>query len=284
MAAPTTTLEEAIWAVERATSLPEVWALVAENGDGLVDAWRLLSVCKAARVGVKEWLRTLPGLVVAYCGSATWGGRVRDVWRIDLATMRWEPMPSLVTARSGHACCAVRGTLVVLGGRTSGEGSPLSSEVEMLSSGAFVKLPALSCGPIREAVAIEVEDSDSAAGQVLLLGGEDGNSILSTVYLVDLATGACARHPDLLHSRMYHVAARLPDGRIICAGGFQESSVEVWGASEQGHANAAWTWTELPAIMYKICVPKNVFFSKKTKRPKPRSPGATPRRRQLHRA
>jgi hypothetical protein len=114
---------EANWAVERATSLPEVWALVAEKGDGLVDAWRLLSVCRASRTGLRGFLSTLPGLVV--CGGSSSGGTVRDVWRLDLETLRWEPMPALVTARQGHACCAVRGTLVALGGGvtrvTSGE-------------------------------------------------------------------------------------------------------------------------------------------------------------------
>jgi hypothetical protein len=60
-------LDEAHWAVERATGLPEVWALVAEHGDGLVDAWRLMSVCRASRAGAKDWLGTLPGLVV--CGG-----------------------------------------------------------------------------------------------------------------------------------------------------------------------------------------------------------------------
>jgi hypothetical protein len=63
MAAPTTTLEEANWAVDRATGLFEVWALVAAHM-GLVGAWRLMRVCKAARVGAKEFLSTLPGLVV----------------------------------------------------------------------------------------------------------------------------------------------------------------------------------------------------------------------------
>jgi hypothetical protein len=32
-----------------------------------VGAWRLTGVCAAARVGAKEWLRTLPGLVL--CGK-----------------------------------------------------------------------------------------------------------------------------------------------------------------------------------------------------------------------
>jgi hypothetical protein len=143
MAPPTTrasTRALANWAVDRATGLPEVWALVAVHL-GLVGAWRLMRVCKAARVGAKEFLSTLPGLVV--CGGYASGPRVKDVWRLDMATLRWEPMPGLVTGRYGPACCAVRGTLVVLGGSPTGGGCTPS--VEMLSSeeGAFVDLPPL---------------------------------------------------------------------------------------------------------------------------------------------
>jgi hypothetical protein len=179
MALPTTTAaleDDAHWAVERATALPEVWALVAENGDGLVDAWRLMSVCRAAREGATTFLSTLPGLVV--CGGrSSAAGHVKDVWRLDLATLRWEPMAALVTARRDSACCAVRGTLAVLGGMTlssspSSAALTSSTEVEMLSSGAFVDLPPLSRGGIHGAAAIEVDESDSAAGQVLLLGGK----------------------------------------------------------------------------------------------------------------
>jgi hypothetical protein len=53
---------------------------------GLVGAWRLMRVCRAARVGAREFLSTLPGLVV--CGGRSHGARVRDVWRLDLATLR----------------------------------------------------------------------------------------------------------------------------------------------------------------------------------------------------
>jgi hypothetical protein len=94
-----------------------------------------------------------------------------------------------------------------------------------------------------------VEESDSAAGQVLLLGGWNDNGPLTTVQLVDLATGACARQPDLLHRRYLSAAGRLSDGRVVCAGGVgddeSESSAEVW---EQGVADAAWSWRELPAM------------------------------------
>jgi len=62
----------------------------------------------------------------------------------------------------------------------------------MLSEGGeFVELPPLSCGEICGAAAIAIEESDSAAGQVLLVGGRllAGEGVVSTVQLVDLATG-----------------------------------------------------------------------------------------------
>jgi hypothetical protein len=126
--------------------------------------------------------------------------------------------------------------------------------VEILPSrvgAAFVTLPPLSCGGIYGAVAIAVEGSDSAAGQVLLLGGRDPASYfpLSTVQLVDLATGVCTPQPQLLRRRMCLAAARLPDGRVVCAGGIMgASSAEIWGPLEQGAQDAAWSWTGLPAM------------------------------------
>jgi len=34
---------------------------------------------------------------------------LEQVWRLDLATLRWEAIPALMDARSHPACCAVRG-------------------------------------------------------------------------------------------------------------------------------------------------------------------------------
>jgi hypothetical protein len=137
---PSTTRAEAeSWAIDRAVSLLEVWTLIAAFS-GLVGAWRLLGVCRAARAGVKEFLGTLPRLVM--CGGYAGTGDaevVSEVWGLDLATMRWEAMPALTCAREGHACCAVRGALVALGGWASASGIPQglapTSRVEMLSKG-----------------------------------------------------------------------------------------------------------------------------------------------------
>jgi hypothetical protein len=256
--APPNTRARANWAIERATSLPEVWALIAKHS-GVLGARQLMRVCRAARAEATEYLRNLPGLVV--CGGySNDGARVSDVLRLNLATLRWEPMPAMVTARFSPACCAVRGALVVLGGSTredegdgendGDEGDESVSKVEILSSseegGAFAELPPLSCGEIEYAAAIVVDESDSAAGQVLLLGGWHRSGQLSTLQLADLATGACAPQNNLLHARAYPAAGRLLDGRVVCAGGIDGyQSAEVWGPPEQGGADAAWTWTEL---------------------------------------
>jgi hypothetical protein len=250
---PAATSAPPSWHVERATSLPEIWARIAVFS-GPVGAWRLTGVCRAALEGVKEHLRSLPKLVVVYKERATTARAESDVWRLDMASLQWESMPALVPARHDQACCAVRGSVAVLGGVTVvGYKLTTTASVESLPSGegaTFVTLPPLPCGGISAATAIAVEESDSAAGQVLLFGGEDSSSHpLSTVQLVDLATGACTPQPRLLRRRSHPAVARLPDGRVVCAGGIRVgylSSAEIWGPPGKGAQDAAWSWAELP--------------------------------------
>jgi len=163
----------------------------------------------------------------------------------------------------------VRGALVVLGEVIKDEEDEITSRVKRLSKGGadwvFTSLPSLSCGGIAEASAIAVEESGSAAGQVLLLGGcDEEGAALSTVHLVDLATGACTPQPPLITSRNAFTAVRLPDGRTACTGGHGSlasaevwgppgshgslASAEVWGSWGSGESSAAWTWTQLPSM------------------------------------
>jgi hypothetical protein len=179
---------------------------------------------------------------------------MNSVWRLDLATLRWEAMPSLQVARAFHACCTVRSGLVLIGGQMSSD--EVNGSVEMFAEGgvAVTNQPPLSCGGIQGAAAIAVDESDSAAGRVLLLGGSvENEDVVSTVYLVDIATGVCTQLPHLLHARVLFAVVRLPDGRIVCAGGFDTdgtelSSVEVFEPPAQGALDTAWTWRQLPAM------------------------------------
>jgi hypothetical protein len=62
----------------------------------------------------------------------------------------------------------------------------------------------------------------------------------------------CTPQPQLLYARALFAAVRLPDGRIVCAGGGDDttplSSVEVFEPPAQGALDTAWTWREMPAM------------------------------------
>jgi hypothetical protein len=266
---PTTRRARADWAFSHVFALPEMWAIVAEHR-GVVGAWRLTGVCVAARVGAKEWLRTLPGLVV--CGGRTVGAvRTSEVWKLDLAELQWARMPDLTFGRDHHACCAVRGGVVVLGGFVEPEevaGEATVASVETLEAGeSMVKaLPPLSSGPVACSAVVAIDESESEQGQVLLIGGwtvEEG--ALSAVHKVDLATGVCTPQPPLLsrHGTLYGCsAARLADGRIVCVGsnhpGSLEGMAQVLEPPEDGTPSEAvevgcggWLWRYLPAMSAK---------------------------------
>ena len=69
--------------------------------------------------------------------------------------------------------------------------------------GEFTGQPPLTCDGIAGAVAIVANESGSAVGQVLLLGGYDVDyETVSTVFLVDLATGVCTHVSSLSSSSL----------------------------------------------------------------------------------
>jgi hypothetical protein len=261
-------------AAARVLALWELWFIIAAHS-GVVGAWRLAGVCRAARQGAKEWLRKLPGIVV--CGGRVLGGGgayTSEVWRLDLGALRWERLPDLTTGRFAHVCCAVRRGVVVLGGFDARRG--LTASVEILgrdSSGAvgntFDILPPLSCGSIRTWAALVIDESQSDRGQVLLIGGRDEGDPPSAVRKVDLATGVCTAQPSLLCPQGHHVydctAGRLPDGRIVCAGTtcMESSDEENSGMDEVEYhimaqvleppphgspSGASWQWRALPGM------------------------------------
>jgi len=203
--------------------------------------------------GGEKVLGSLPRLLVCGGSAAVGRGAVSEVWGLNMATMRWKAMSALLCTRRGHACSTVRGALVVPGGFVPRVGLPQgpTSRVEMLSKGAraFVELPPLSCGATYGAAVIAVDESRSASGQVLLLGGRNkDDTSTSPMRLVDLVTGISTPQADLLNVRSYFAAARLPDRGIIRAGGIGPATVEMLERPMQGALDAAWMWRRLPAM------------------------------------
>ena len=206
------------------------------------------------------------------CGCGTSEGAITNaVWRLDLAELRWERMSSLTLARRGHACCALRGTVVVLGGKHApyigGTGQSLPTDcftasLEILGYDSeteeriFKALPPMACIPYFGHCAVPIDESESELGQVLLIGGDDGEDVTSVAHhKLDLATGVCTPLPSLLSDgSQFCTAARLPDGRLICMGtseAFPDGiTAEVLEPPQQGNTTieASWRWRQLPGM------------------------------------
>ena len=179
----------------------------------------------------------------------------KQVWRLDLGTLQWERLPDLSRARSRHACCAVRGDVVVIGGLDVVDNELATVEVlrggdsSSNSQGAlsWSDVRPLSCSPRRASAALAIDENESEEGMVLLLGGMNkNNEMLNDVVQVDLATGACSNQAPLFRRRGYFAASRMPDGRVVCAGGIFLSSAEIFEPPEDGSTDGAWRWRELP--------------------------------------
>jgi hypothetical protein len=250
-----------------------IWAVVA-SFSGFVGAWRLMGVCRASRQGSKRHLRTLPGLVMCGGYNTTKKKASAAVWRLNMCDLRWEQIATLARARAEHACCTVRGNVVVLGGETE-VGMQSTVEVVKLDplTGKYVvsALPRMWVPSGYGAVALAVDESESAEGEVLYLGGfssEDDEPVSrrGELYKVDLATGRMTPQRGSLQSRQHFAAARLPDGRVVCVGGTIRVEVEdsdkddedeisamnaVAATAEvlepaQGSQSELWRWRVLP--------------------------------------
>jgi len=173
------------------------------------------------------------------------------------------PDVSSDAAVEGHACSSIR---TLRARMLHGEGRPCRPRWECETrwrksrcqphlargeicrgGGGVRELPPLSCGDISGAAAIAVDESDSALGQVLLLGGRTMEVCMtSSVRLVDLATGVCTPQAELLYARAGFAAARLLDGRIVCTEETFAFSAEVYKPLVQGTQDTEWTCRDLP--------------------------------------
>jgi len=144
---PTTRTSSASRAAAQVLGLPELWTLIAEHC-GFIGTFRLILVRKDASQGAKEWLLTLPRLVVC-SGRTPLGNRTSEVWRLSLMGLRWERLGDLTCTRDLSACCTVKGRVVVVGGKIwKGDHHLPTAEIsgrdDEAQGSIFELLPALS--------------------------------------------------------------------------------------------------------------------------------------------
>jgi len=127
---------------------------------------------------------------------------------------------SMSTTRIGHAAIQLQnGRVLVLGGIPA-----IQNIHEQLRSPAYAELYDPSTGhfsPLATpAIAKRMYSSTLLNnGEVLLVGGEERGTTVSTAQLLDPGTGALTATGGLAMARSRHTATRLNDGRVLVVGG-----------------------------------------------------------------
>jgi hypothetical protein len=123
--------------------------------------------------------------------------------------------PDLSHPRAGHAAVVVEERLVLVGGS---DGEAAISTTEVLENGVWRPGPDLAVARVKHGAAALPD------GRVLVVGGsssDEGNDLLRSTEIVDVASGAVVAGPDLSEGqyKLDGAVVSLPDGRVVVAGG-----------------------------------------------------------------
>ena len=161
----------------------------------------------------------------------------------DPDTGQWTKTGAMLLARLvGHTATLLpTGKVLVVGGRGGGDnfGHPsANAELYDPATGEWHPTGALSTERTYHTATL------LASGQVLVLGGLDGNAIYSaSAELYDPSTGTWTPVAPMLAARLNHTATRLRSDAVLVAGGFVPSSVVTMEAEIYDPAAGTWRRT-----------------------------------------
>ena len=240
----------------------------------VVELWRLRRVCHAFCRWSTAALAALPRVAVVG-GQTVEGDFTSGVEVLDLSTLRWSSsvVPALPEGRRDHAVCSFRdGRVVVMGGQVSevpdsedpDSEDPGSEDSEdpgsedhesqpmdlqwVRGTSSWMPLPDM-VEPRHSAVAVALSD-----GRTLVLGGHSpyvGNgwpeeTLASGEVLAAAGSSWRSTPTPMSTARFAHVAALLPCGRLLVAGGYSAGGTtlkvaELWDP-------LTGVWSDLPPL------------------------------------
>jgi N-acetylneuraminic acid mutarotase len=136
---------------------------------------------------------------------------------------KWTATGSMTEARIGHtATLLADGSVLVTSGCTCDERGPLASaELYDPSRGKWTTTAStVLAGPT----------ALLADGRVLVVGGDDDDATARSAELYDPSSGHWTATASMATARVGHTATRLPDGRVLVAGGSSGGEVDVMSA------------------------------------------------------
>jgi hypothetical protein len=217
------------WLMRVAMAAIVMLAAPAVAGAALVPHFTALSASASTQLSVPRdglGMAPLPGGKALVVGGSNGGGFWNTAEIFDSATGTFTALTNqLGTARANPAVAPLPGGKVLIAGGATPAMPSVTRTAEIFDSatGTFTALPA--SGNTELSVARGASAAASLPdGRVLIVGGSDASSFLRTAELFDPASDTFTALPasgatQLATARAYPIAAPLPGGKVLIAGG-----------------------------------------------------------------
>jgi hypothetical protein len=159
----------------------------------------------------------------------------------------WTTTGSMATAREDHTMTYLPLTTKILatGGRSTPTGTTGLSSAELFdpATNTWAATGSMTGGRfLHSATALNPSSNATTGGKVLVAGGINGSSTLSTAQLFSPSAGTWVAAASLNAARNGHAAALLADGRVLVAGG-SNGSTTLNTAARFDPASGSGAWT-----------------------------------------
>jgi RHS repeat-associated protein len=152
--------------------------------------------------------------------SVTWPGT--GVVYPAILDPRWTTTGSMGTARQDHTMTLLaNGKVLVTGGRsTTGTTGLATAELYDRTTGTWSATASMAAGRfMHRATQLNTGSNSTTSGKVLISGGINGTTSLSTFQLYDPTAGTWSAAANMNAARHGHTATLLADGKVLVVGG-----------------------------------------------------------------
>jgi hypothetical protein len=184
--------------------------------------------------------------------TAPGGGlcKVRVVWNDEYPAVldpKWTTTGSMAIARQDHVMVVLpaTGKVLVAGGRSSPTGTTGLATAELYdrTTGTWAATGGMTGGRwSASATLLNASSNGTTGSKVLVAGGINGTSSLSTAQLYSQTAGSWIAAGNLNAARHLHTATLLADGRVLVAGGMNGTAT-IQTAALYDPSSGAGSWT-----------------------------------------